>query len=170
MQPVPRSSAAPRLADPGSQPSFQFVAGEVYMGRERPRIVEDPPPRPVPVAPRVRPSTLPAPSAAPPTEPLKSLTVGPARKRLTRAERRERRRLRAARLRARWRKVAPYFAVQLVVFGLAVALAEWLELNGSQPLLCRLMAAFGTGMLTAGIWLAYLRRHGPRGPRNLHPV
>jgi hypothetical protein len=60
--------------------------------------------------------------------------------------------------------------VQLVVLGLAIAVAEWLELHGKQPLLCRLIAAFGTGLLTALLWLAYLRRHGPRGPGNLRPT
>lgn len=169
MQRVPRSPAAPRLADPGTQPSLQFVAGEVYMGRERPRIVEDPPPAPPPLKPMPRPATpsaLPAPAVAPLTTPLTGVKSTPVRKRWTRAERRERRRIRAARLRARWRKVSPYFAAQLVVLGLAVTLAEWLELHGNQPLLCRLIVAFGTGFLTASLWLVYVRRHGPG---NLHP-
>ena len=115
------------------------------MGRERPRIVEDPPPRLPPVAPPASPSALPAPPAAPPTAPLKTLTSAAAPKRLTRAQRRERRRVRASRLRARGRRVAPYFAAQLIVLGLTIAVAEWFELHGRQPLLCRLIAAFGTG-------------------------
>ena len=168
MQPVPRSSAVPcSLADPATHPSLQFVAGELDMGRVRKRTVEEapapaaesaaptpaekPPAAPVPA---MKPSTLPAPSSPTPV----FAVLAPPRKRATRSERRTRRRMQAARLRVRWRKVAPYFGAQLSVLALAVVLAEWVEVRGGQPLLCRFIAALATSLLAAPLWLLYLRR------------
>jgi hypothetical protein len=61
-------------------------------------------------------------------------------------------------LRARWAKVSPYFAAQLCIFGLAVGLAEWLEIRVEEPLLCRFIAALGTSLATALLWSLFLRR------------
>jgi hypothetical protein len=168
MQPVPRSSAVPCLTDPGTQPSLQMVAGEVYMGRERPPIVEDPSPPTAPFPPPVVPLALPVPLITVPIVSPPASTPAPARKRLTR---RERRRIRAARLRARLRKISPYAAAQLTFVGLAIVLAEWLEVHGNQPLRDRLIVAFGIGLVTASLWLVYLHRHRARGPRNnIRPI